>query len=722
MEPEHWQTVQQLYHSALEVEPNRRAAFVAKACGGDEALKQEVVSLLAQAEKGPDFLEAPAVSVVARTVTSVPSMPAAIGRYRVVRLLGQGGMGAVYEAEQDHPRRVVALKVIKPGFATAETLRRFEFESEALGRLQDAGIAQIYEAGTADSGFGPQPFFAMEVIRGRPLHEYAEAHRLDTHERLTLTAKICDAVEHAHQRGVIHRDLKPGNILVDETGQPKILDFGVARLSESDAHHTRQTDLGQMVGTLAYMSPEQVGADPLALDTRSDVYALGVILYELLAGKLPYDIHDIALPLAVGVIRQQEPASLSSINRSYRGDIETIVAKALEKDKARRYHSSAELAADIRRYLSDQPIMARPASARYQMQKFARRHKALVAAIAAVFLVLTVGVAASTWEAMRARSAERRAEAEADTSRAISDFLQNDLLAQSGASNQVSTGVKPDPDMKVRTALDLAAARIAGRFDRQPEVEAAIRETIGETYLDLSQAGKARPQLERALELRRRVLGTDNPQTLHTMDRLGKTYQGAQAETLYGELLRNCRRVLGPEHPDTLNSMIGLSYAYSDPGKDVQARMLRSQALEISRRTLGPEHSITLAAMQALGHSYRQEGEPANAEPLFRQILEISRRLYGPDHPRTIGEMMNVSATYEDQGKYPQAEALSLEILEAERRVLGPGIGRLRKPCSTWPTSTTTRASTRRPKHSSVRSYRLQAREAVPLHSRPSWA
>src|SRR5215831_1152755 len=301
-----------------------------------------------------------------------------IGRYRILRLIGEGGMGAVYEAEQDHLRRTVALKIIKPGLASPELLRRFEQESQALGRLQHPGIARIYDAGTADTGFGPQPYFAMEFIHGKSLLEYAKAHELNTRQRLELMAKVCEAVHHAHQRFIIHRDLKPGNILVDESGQPKVLDFGVARVTDSDAQATRQTDVGRLVGTLAYMSPEQVLADPLELDTRSDVYALGVILFELLAGRLPYKISR-QLHEAVQTIREEEPAPLSAISRAYRGDIETIVAKALEKDKERRYASAADLASDIRHFLKDEPIVARWPSATYRLRKFTRRHKALVA-------------------------------------------------------------------------------------------------------------------------------------------------------------------------------------------------------------------------------------------------------------------------------------------------------------------------------------------------------
>ena len=377
MNVERRRQIEEVYRAARRQEPGHVRVFLVEACGADEELRIEVEALLNQPlcealTGSPDE----ALSVAQRSevcaAASAPFQPANLGNYRILRLLGEGGMGVVYQAEQEHPRRVVALKVIKPGLVSPELLRRFEHEVRALGRLQHPGIAQIYEAGTAETGFGPQPYFAMEFIRGRPLLEYAVQQQLNTRERLDLMVRICEAVHHAHQRGVIHRDLKPSNILVDETGQPKILDFGVARATDSDAHATRQTDLGQLVGTLAYMSPEQVLGDPLELDTRSDVYTLGVILYELLAGCMPYRISD-KLHEVVHVIKEEEPTPLSSINRSYRGDVETIVAKALEKDKTRRYPSAADLGADIQRYLRDEPIVARPASTIYQLRKFARR-------------------------------------------------------------------------------------------------------------------------------------------------------------------------------------------------------------------------------------------------------------------------------------------------------------------------------------------------------------
>ena len=356
-----------------------------------------------------DNNEATSVAAGAPSPETSQWLPERIGRYRIVRLLGEGGMGAVYEAEQENPHRTVALKVIRVGYADPEMVRRFENEAQALGRLHHPGIAQIYEAGTADTQFGSQPYFAMELVHGQTLLTYCDQHHTNVRERLELMAKIADAVQHAHQRGLIHRDLKPANILVDEAGQPRILDFGVARLTDADTQATRQTNIGQIVGTLSYMSPEQVQGDPDALDTRSDVYALGVILYEMLAGKMPYTLPR-QLHEAVRTIQQTEASPLSTLVKSYRGDIETIVAKALEKDKSRRYGSAAELAADIRRHLHHEPIVARPPSTMYQLGKFARRNRALVTGVAAVFAVLLMGIVASAWEAVQARRSAKRAE------------------------------------------------------------------------------------------------------------------------------------------------------------------------------------------------------------------------------------------------------------------------------------------------------------------------
>jgi eukaryotic-like serine/threonine-protein kinase len=700
MEDERWRQIERLYHSALELEESRREDFLIQACGSDQSLQREVRSLLAQLEGADSFLEEPAREVAARSlamsvgagengISTARAFPAFIGRYRIVRVLGEGGMGIVYEAQQEQPRRSVALKVIKPGFATPERLWRFEHESKALGRLQHPGIAQIYEASTADTGFGQQPYFAMELIRGQSLLSYAETHHLDTRQRLELAAKICDAVEHAHQRGLIHRDLKPGNILVDETGQPKILDFGVARVTESDAQATRQTDLGQILGTLDYMSPEQVLADPLEVDKRSDVYSLGVMLYELLSGRLPYDLSRRQLHEAARTIREEDPASLSSINRNYRGDIETIVSKALEKDKARRYWSAGDLAADTRRYLDDEAITARPPSTAYQLQKFARRHRALVVGMAAVFVVLAAGIIVSTALAIRANRAgqlatlernraiaeKQRADDEAAAAKAVNNFLQEDLLSQASAYNQAGPNSKPDPDLTVRTALDRAAARIEGKFEKQPLVEASIRQTIGMTYVELGVYPEAQRQLERTIELRRRVLGEGDPATLTSLRSLATVYlnQGkfSQAEPLYKKVLDVQRRILGEQHADTLQSMFDLGVVYDGETKYAQAEPLFAKVLEARKRVLGDENPDTLESMYRLGSLYQLQGKYAQAEPLVTRALQVQRRVLGEEHPNTLLSMNNLASLYENQHKYAEAESLFREAFSIERRVLG---------------------------------------------------
>ncbi len=598
-----------------------------------------------------------------------------IGNYRIVRLLGEGGMGAVYEAEQDQPRRKVAIKVLKTAFASPELVRRFEREFQTLGRLHHPGIGEIYEAGTADSGFGTQPFFAMEIVYGLPLVAYANSEKLNTRQRLALMIKICEAVEHAHQRGIIHRDLKPANILVNEHGQPKILDFGLARVTDGDMQMTRQTDVGQLVGTLPYMSPEQVMADPHALDTRSDVYALGVILYELLAGKLPYDVSRHMTEI-VKTIQQVDPAKLSSINRAYRGDIETIVAKALEKDRSRRYGSAAELAADIRRYLDDLPIAAQPPSTTYQLQKFTRRNKALVVGAAVVLLTLLVGVVISTWQAVRARRAERRAQAETATAQAVADFLQKDLLSQASADAQATPNTRPDPDIKVRTALDRAAERIGGKFANQPEVEASIRDTIGQTYLDLGDFPAARKQCERALELQRDALGPKDPATLKTISLIAQIEeqqsQYADAESLLAKNLEDQRRILGPENPDTVFTLVHLGSAYWYEGKYAQAEATDKQVLEIQRRVFGADAAQLVPVLNNIALVYRAEGKLKEAEQANLQEVDISRRVHGPEHPDTLMAINNLANLYKQLLKYPEAEALYFQNFETYKRVLGP--------------------------------------------------
>src|SRR5262245_22142553 len=407
--------VEELFDQAIDLDPARRAAFLDEQCGGDADLRaavEEFLRLDGQAQEAETLLRSPLSGL---RPPAVATAHPAVGRYRVLRLVGEGGMGSVYEAEQDRPNRCVALKVIRPGLLSPALLKRFEQEVEILGRLGHPGIAQIYEAGIAEDG---QPFFAMEFVRGLPLDEYARSRSMTVADRLSLVARVCDAVQHAHDQGVIHRDLKPSNILVDETGQPKVLDFGVARATDADLlTGGALTQTGQLLGTPSYMSPEQL-ASGSAIDHRADVYALGVMLFELLAHRLPSQVADRPLAEAARMIVEQDPPRLGSINPELRGDVETIVAKALAKEPARRYASAADLAADIRRWLASEPILARPPSAMYHLRQFARRHTGLVGGVLATGAALILGLVGTivfaVGEARQRDQAEQNARAAHD--------------------------------------------------------------------------------------------------------------------------------------------------------------------------------------------------------------------------------------------------------------------------------------------------------------------
>ncbi|MBB5059115.1 serine/threonine protein kinase/Tfp pilus assembly protein PilF [Granulicella aggregans] len=760
MRPERFEQIANLYEQASELDPVGRESFIAQASLGDEELRLEVESLLRHDVGGESVLErvAEGASLFAPLSPSslTRSVPSTIGKYRILALIGEGGMGLVYQAEQNQPQRIVALKVLKTAMMGPESFWRFERESLALGRLQHPGIARIYEAGTAETDTGFQPYFAMEFLHGRSIVEDAELRQLNTRQRLETVALVADAVQHAHQRGIIHRDLKPSNILVDETGQPKILDFGVALLTDTDIQSSRQTNLGELVGTLTYMSPEQVQGDSLEVDARSDIYALGVILYELLAGKLPYKVTR-NLYEAARVIREEKPVLLGSLSRAYRGDLETIVAKALEKDRTRRYSSAAELAMDLRRYLNVEPILARPPSIAYQLRKFAAKHKAASASATAVVVLVLIGIVAIASQSIRASRAERvaliardqandaekraamerdraviaervakageeralsekgRANTEAAIAAAVSDFLQNDLLSQAGASAQSGSN-KPDPDLKVRVALDRAAARIPDRFGSQPEVEASVRQTIGAAYQDLGLYPQAESQLSRALQIRRKVLPPGDPATLQTLESMANLEVSvgkyAQAETLFNAVLAQDRRstkdprlgmkamtglamvsasqgdyarssaqleralksetgALGAQDPAVLSAMSELADQYTNQGKFAESVAMQVRVLEIRKKTLGLEHPETLASMDGLAFVYREQGDFPRAESLFLQILEIERRVLGPAHPDTLLTMKNLGRLYYAQHKYLHAEPLLAESYEGRLRVLG---------------------------------------------------
>ena len=691
MKPERLQQVEQLYHAALAHEESERGAFLEKTCSGDEELLQEVQSLIQHDKQAKNFLESRALEARAKALAQA-SDSLNQQRYHLLQKIGEGGMGEVWQAEQKEPiRRRVAVKLLKAGMNTREVMVRFESERQALALMDHPAIAKVFDAGSTPQG---APYFVMEYVAGVPITAYCDNHRLSIRERLELFMHVCEGVQHAHQKAIIHRDLKPSNILVTEVdgrAAPKIIDFGVAKaLTQRLTADSTFTCAGVLVGTPEYMSPEQANSSGEDIDTRTDVYSLGVIFYELLAGAAPLDLRKITLdellrrlreeepPRPSTKIRTQDPATLSELARKrqteplalakqMRGDLDSIALKALEKDRSRRYGSPSDLAADIGRYLRNEAVLAVPASAAYHARKFARRHHAALVVTAAFVLVLILAAGVSIQQSIRANR-------EAAVAQAVNDFLQNDLLAQASAATQSGPSTNPDPDLKVRTALDRAAARITGKFDRQPEVEAAIRDTIGQTYMDLGLYPEARRQLERALELHRLVRGTTNPKTLKSLSHLGKTalLQGkyAEGEVLFSQALKIQRRVLGFEHPETLYSMNGLATALYWQGKYAQAEALISQTLEIQRRVLGAEHVETLTSMNSLANVYYAQGKYAQAEALYSQTLEIRRRVLGAEHPDTLASMNNLAHDYEE-GKYAQAEALYSQTLEIRRRVLG---------------------------------------------------
>jgi tetratricopeptide (TPR) repeat protein len=595
--------------------------------------------------------------------------PKKIGGYHVKRAIASGGMGTVYEAVQEHPRRTVALKVMKHGIASRSALRRFEYESQVLARLRHPGIAQVYDAGTHDDGTGAVPYFAMEYVpNAKSITRYVKEKKLSAPERLELLARVCDAVHHGHQKGIIHRDLKPGNLLVDSHGEVKIIDFGVARGTDSDlAVTTLQTGIGELLGTLRYMSPEQCEADARDIDTRSDVYALGVVLYELLSGKHPYDLSQKSLFETACIIREQRPARLGTVDTAFKGDVETIVFKALEKDRDRRYQSAHELAQDIRRHLADEAIMARAPSILYQLRVFARRNKALFGAIAAVFVVLLGGVAVSTSLYVRSEVNRVRAEREAAIAKAVDDFL-NDIL------RSVAPG-RRGVDVTVREVLDAASKDIEGKFTDEPLVEASIRLTLAESYWALGMYDAAVPHAERAVALRRAELGEAHRDTLASMNDLAVQYKSLarydDAERLYLETLETRRSVLGDEHPKTLESMNNLAVLLRTQGKLDDAEALHREALSLHRHVLGTEHPDTLRSMGNLAALLRARGNLDEAEHLAHKAMDTCLRVMGEAHPETLKSMNNLAKVLVASGRLDEAEPLYRRTLRAGRRVFG---------------------------------------------------
>ena len=624
------------------------------------------------------------------------SAPKSIGDYRLVKKLGEGGMGQVWLAEQTAPvRRQVALKLIRAGMFDDALLQRFQSERQSLAIMDHPTIAKIFDAGTTPDG---QPYFVMEYVPGLPITEYCDQKRLRVAERLELFIKVCEGVQHAHQKAIIHRDLKPANILVvDVDGKPvpRIIDFGLAKATTPQlAGETMFTQVGAFVGTPGYMSPEQTDSGVQDVDTRTDVYALGVVLYVLLTGSLPFDtkqwkkqpLHEVLRHLReddpprpsakIGIEKESSSANAESrgvqpkqLASLLHGDLDWITMKALEKDRARRYGTPSELAGEITRYLRHEPVAARPASKGYRLQKYVRRHRVGVV-VAAGLLLLLAGFAVAQEVQLRRVTEERdRTARERDRANRITEFMTSMFKVS-------DPGEARGNSVTAREILDKASKEIETGLARDPELQAQLMHLMGTVYDKLGLYPRAESLLRRAVDIRLQVLGAQNPDSLRSADQLAWVLlqQGryAEAEKLVRETVETQSRVLGPEKQATLDSMTTLASVYRLEGRLAESEKLNRQTLEIEQRVLGREHPDTLATMENLATVLDTEGHHAEAERAYRETLEIERRLKGPEHPDAVDLMNNVAVTLAEEGRYAESKKIFRETFEIRRRVLGP--------------------------------------------------
>ncbi len=685
MSDERWTRAKALFQQALQHPPEQRSALLARHVADPDALEDARI-LLASHEQDEDFLRPP-MSADDGAPAADPLLGRDLGGFVLTRRIGTGGMGAVYEAQQQRPARRAAVKVLRSAFVTPRLLRRFEFEAELLARLRHPGIAAVYAAGTFEVAGEPQPWLAMELVDGERLDVFARRGALPARERIELLLRVCDAVQHAHERGVIHRDLKPANILVTtepvETApgassaqpRPRVLDFGVARAMERDAADPAQTLDGEVIGTLGYMSPEQLLAGPEPIDARVDVYALGVIGYELLAGRLPHAQRS-SISSAIRSLELDLPRPLGALIPALRGDVEAIFAKALETDRERRYATVAELAADLRRYLTDEPVRARRITPWVAARKFARRNRALVLGTLATVAGLTLGLVLYAREAAEARREAAATRYEADKAVAVNDFIANDFLVKLIAA---ANALEPGERLPVAELIERSASSIEAMFAPAPLLEAAVRNEVATVHYNVGSYEPAAAHFSRALSLWESNLGPDHPDTLKAVNNLAMSLarlgRAAEAEALYRRALQGRERVLGPDDPFTLVTLNNLAELIRGAGRVDEAEPLLRRALEVQRRVHGPGHKNTLTTQANLASLLLRRGQTDEALRMHRDVHERCVATFGPEHVMTLQAGTRLAQTLQRVGETDAALALAGATHAGFSRLFGPTDG-----------------------------------------------
>jgi serine/threonine protein kinase/tetratricopeptide (TPR) repeat protein len=690
MDEDYLSEAEAIFQAAADLSPGERDALLAERCGTDSELRAFVDQLLADDDSGMGSFLQPGEADVTSSSTASPSQAGdseSIGPYRVLEMIGEGGMGTVYAAQQTTPvRRKVAVKVIKAGMDSRQAIARFEAERQALALMDHPNIARVLDAGETEQA---RLYFVMDLVKGEPITDYCDRRALSTRERLQLFIPVCHAVQHAHQKGIIHRDLKPSNILVTLTdGQPvpKVIDFGIAKATTAPLTDlTLHTQQGQVIGTPAYMSPEQAEMGPLDLDTRSDIYSLGVVLYELLAGAPPFDpqaLRQASFTEVRRIIREREPPKPSAkvstagrdatdigkrhhtdprtLVRQLKGELDWIVLRAIEKDRTRRYETASALATDIGRFLRDEPVQARPPSGAYRIRKFAKRHRVGLGVATTVLITLVGALIYSALQWRRTEDARQEAEA-------VTEFLAEML----GSVSPEHEG----RDVKVQDVLEEAERTVGERFADRPRIEARLRHTIAAAYHALGQYEIAARQGQRAVDIRSRVLGPDDPETLQSRYGLAYTYglgvDTDDAVVIIEDVLARQRRVLGDEHEDTLNSTRLLILLYKDQRRYQKAESLATDAIRAMRRTLGEDHfqvrELEYTLAMVLERQQRYEEAVALMEPVVRAVRERA----GDDDPLTLEYMHVLARLYAKTGRFAEAEPLHLKVVEGRRRVVG---------------------------------------------------